>query len=212
VGHLYPGLKAWAILLALFRAQEEPLPATRKWPNSRPHLPGAATLRAAFFCVATHTANGRLLAIRGAKPRSTCSRASAGLVLLDPIMNPDFRFTKDGLIPAIVRDANPPGRVLMMAWMNRDSIERTLATGLMHYWSRTRQELWLKGETSGHTQKIVRWFTDCDRDTLLFEVEQTAGACHTGHFSCFFQELDWEGNVKPVVESKVFDPVEAYPK
>jgi phosphoribosyl-AMP cyclohydrolase len=127
-------------------------------------------------------------------------------------MNADFRFTEDGLIPAIVREANPPGRVLMMAWMNRDSIERTLATGLMHYWSRTRQKLWFKGETSGHTQKLIRWFTDCDRDTLLFEVEQAAGACHTGHFSCFFQELDWEANTKPVVEKRVFDPVEAYSK
>jgi phosphoribosyl-AMP cyclohydrolase len=130
----------------------------------------------------------------------------------DLIMNADFRFTEDGLIPAIVREANPPGRVLMMAWMNRDSIERTLATGLMHYWSRTRQKLWLKGETSGHTQKLIRWFTDCDRDTLLFEVEQVAGACHTGHFSCFFQELDWEANAKPVVEKSVFDPLKAYPK
>jgi phosphoribosyl-AMP cyclohydrolase len=128
------------------------------------------------------------------------------------IMNADFRFTEGGLIPAIVREAKPPGRVLMMAWMNRDSIERTLATGLMHYWSRTRQKIWLKGETSGHTQRVIRWFTDCDRDVLLFEVEQVAGACHTGHFSCFFQELDWEANTKPVVEQKVFDPVEAYPK
>jgi phosphoribosyl-AMP cyclohydrolase len=127
-------------------------------------------------------------------------------------MNADFRFTEDGLIPAIVREANPPGRVLMMAWMNRDSIEHTLTTGLMHYWSRTRQKLWFKGETSGHTQKLVRWFTDCDRDTLLFEVEQVAGACHTGHFSCFFQELDGEANAKPVVEKKVFDPAEAYSK
>jgi phosphoribosyl-AMP cyclohydrolase len=126
-------------------------------------------------------------------------------------MNADFRYTEDGLIPAIVREASPPGRVLMMAWMNQDSIERTLATGLMHYWSRTRQKLWLKGETSGHTQKVIRWFTDCDRDTLLFEVEQVAGACHTGHFSCFFQELDWQAKAKPVVEKRVFDPVEAYP-
>jgi phosphoribosyl-AMP cyclohydrolase len=130
----------------------------------------------------------------------------------DLIMNADLRYTEDGLIPAIVREANPPGRVLMMAWMNRDSIERTLTTGLMHYWSRTRQKLWLKGETSGHTQKLVRWFADCDRDTLLFEVEQVAGACHTGYFSCFFQELDRQANPKPISEDKTFDPVEAYPK
>src|SRR3981189_1251900 len=114
-------------------------------------------------------------------------------------MNADFRFTEDGLIPAILREANPPGRVLMMAWMNRDSIERTLTTGLSHYWSRTRQKLWFKGETSGHTQKLVRWFTDCDRDTLLFEVEQVAGACHTGPFSSCFPAMDLGASAHPAV-------------
>lgn len=125
-------------------------------------------------------------------------------------MNLEFRYTADGLIPAIVQEAHSPGRVLMMAWMNRESIAKTLETGLMHYWSRTRQKLWLKGETSGHTQRLVRWFTDCDGDTLLFEVEQEAGACHTGHRSCFFQELDFQGDTKPVLELKVFDAEEVY--
>src|SRR6201999_4340809 len=89
-------------------------------------------------------------------------------------MNLDFRYSKDGLIPAIVRESDTPGRVLMLGWMNRDALDRTLETGFMHYWSRSRQKLWLKGETSGHKQRVVRWFTDCDRDTLLFEVEQVA--------------------------------------
>jgi phosphoribosyl-AMP cyclohydrolase len=125
-------------------------------------------------------------------------------------MNLDFRYTAEGLIPAIVQEAQSPKRVLMMAWMNRASIEKTLETGLMHYWSRSRQKLWLKGETSGHTQRLVHWFCDCDGDALLFEVEQEAGACHTGHRSCFFQELDFRGESKPVLEPKVFDASRVY--
>jgi phosphoribosyl-AMP cyclohydrolase len=127
-------------------------------------------------------------------------------------MNLDFKYTADGLIPAIVREANLPGRVLMMGWMNRQSLTKTLETGLMHYWSRSRNKLWLKGETSGNTQNLIRWFTDCDRDTLLFEVEQSSGACHTGYRSCFFQELDSRGELKPVVEEKLFDPAKVYAK
>jgi phosphoribosyl-AMP cyclohydrolase len=125
-------------------------------------------------------------------------------------MNLEFKFDPDGLIPAIVRESRPPGRVLMMAWMNREALARTLETGLMHYWSRSRRKLWLKGESSGHTQRVQRWFTDCDRDVLLFEVEQESGACHTGYRSCFFQELDREGNPLPVPEPKVFEPEAVY--
>jgi phosphoribosyl-AMP cyclohydrolase len=98
----------------------------------------------------------------------------------------------------------------MLGWMNRDAIDLTLETGFMHYWSRSRQKLWQKGETSGHKQKVVRWFTDCDQDALLFEVEQVAGACHTGYRSCFFQELDLDGRPKETDEHKVFDPAEVY--
>jgi phosphoribosyl-AMP cyclohydrolase len=100
----------------------------------------------------------------------------------------------------------------MMAWMNRDTVEKTLASGLMHYWSRSRKKLWLKGETSGHTQRVVRWFVDCDRDTLLFEVEQTSGACHTGYQSCFFQQLDKDAEPLPVAEKKLFDSKNVYGK
>jgi phosphoribosyl-AMP cyclohydrolase len=127
-------------------------------------------------------------------------------------MNLDFKYTSDGLVPAIVREATPPGRVLMMGWMNRQSLAKTLETGLMHFWSRSRKQLWLKGETSGHTQRLIRWFTDCDRDTLLFEVEQRSGACHTGYRSCFFQELDFIGEPMPVKEEKLFDPEQVYKK
>jgi phosphoribosyl-AMP cyclohydrolase len=124
-------------------------------------------------------------------------------------MNPDFKYNADGLIPAIVQDA-ASHRVLMMAWMNAASLARTLETGFMHYWSRSRQKEWLKGESSGHTQRVLRWFADCDRDTLLFEVEQKGGACHTGYESCFFQRLNESGMPMPITEQKVFDPAEIY--
>jgi phosphoribosyl-AMP cyclohydrolase len=100
----------------------------------------------------------------------------------------------------------------MMAWMNAASLEATLRTGCMNYWSRSRQKFWLKGETSGHTQKVVRWAADCDADTLLFEVEQTGGACHTGYESCFFQEMDRKGEPLPVTEALVFDAEKTYGK
>ena len=100
----------------------------------------------------------------------------------------------------------------MMAWMNRQSLATTLETGVMHYWSRSRSKLWKKGETSGHIQRLVRWFVDCDRDTLLFDVEQVGGACHTGYRSCFFQELDRSGQPLPIDDTKVFDPADKYDK
>lgn len=132
-------------------------------------------------------------------------------------MDFDFKFTSDGLIPAIVQEAvpgsnegAPTGRVLMFAWLNREALEKSMETGVMHYWSRSRGKLWLKGETSGHTQRIVRWFHDCDRDVLLFEVEQAGGACHTGYRSCFFQELDRQAAPLPVREEKIFDDGAVY--
>lgn len=129
-------------------------------------------------------------------------------------MNLNFKYNSKGLIPAIIQEASdtptPTGRVLMMAWMNPSSIEKTLKTGLMHYWSRSRNKSWLKGESSGHTQEVVRWFVDCDHDTLLFEVRQKVAACHTGHASCFFQQLDLNGKSVRILENKVFDPHEVY--
>jgi phosphoribosyl-AMP cyclohydrolase len=80
----------------------------------------------------------------------------------------------------------------------------------MTYWSRSRKKAWLKGETSGHTQRVVRWSVDCDADTLLFEVEQIGGACHTGYESCFFQSFDPTGTPLPVTEAKLFDPKLTY--
>jgi len=126
-------------------------------------------------------------------------------------MQLNLKYDERGLIPAIVQEsAEAGGRVLMMAWMNEASLKQSVETGFMHYWSRSRKKLWKKGESSGHTQKILRWFVDCDRDTLLFEVLQHGGACHTGFASCFFTQLDAQGNDLPPEESRVFSPENVY--
>ena len=94
-----------------------------------------------------------------------------------------------GLIPAVVQETET-GQVLMVAWMSRESLEATRRTGLSHFWSRSRQSLWRKGETSGHAQHVDGIYADCDRDTLLVQVHQDGVACHTGARSCFFSRLD----------------------
>ena len=120
-----------------------------------------------------------------------------------------FKYNADGLIPAIVQDAKSK-RVLMMAWMNEQSIRMTLEKMLMVYFSRSRQKYWVKGETSGNVQRVVKWAVDCDKDTLLFEVEQTGGACHTGYESCFFQAFTPDGQPVEIAERKLFDPDKTY--
>ena len=100
-------------------------------------------------------------------------------------------FAKGELIPAVVQEAST-GQVLMLAYMNQASLKRTLESGYTWFWSRSRQELWNKGATSGHLQKVVAMYSDCDNDTLLVQVEQTGAACHTGHHSCFYTKM--EGN------------------
>jgi phosphoribosyl-AMP cyclohydrolase len=95
----------------------------------------------------------------------------------------------NGLIPVVVQDANSK-KVLMLAYANEEALEKTLKTGYAHYWSRSRQKLWMKGETSGHTQKIKRIVADCDYDTLLYVVEQKGPACHTGAETCFHHEFE----------------------
>ncbi len=114
----------------------------------------------------------------------------------------------DGLIPAIVQDAETKD-VLMMAYMNRESWEATLKTGKATYWSRSRQKLWLKGESSGNVQIVKAIFIDCDEDTILLHVRQIGdAACHTGHRSCFYRKLDGKDFV--VVGEKIFNPEEVY--
>lgn len=102
---------------------------------------------------------------------------------------PEITFNQDGLIPVIAQDATS-GEVLMMAWMNEESLHLTQTTGRATYWSRSRQELWVKGDTSGHTQEVVSLLLDCDGDTILMQVNQVGAACHTGTRTCFSNPLD----------------------
>jgi len=118
------------------------------------------------------------------------------------------KWADDGLVAAIAQDA-ASGKVLTLAWMNREALARTVATGEAHYWSRSRRQLWHKGETSGHVQKVRDLRLDCDSDAILLLVEQVGGiACHTGRERCFFQRLENDRWV--VVESVVKDPREIY--
>jgi phosphoribosyl-ATP pyrophosphohydrolase/phosphoribosyl-AMP cyclohydrolase len=108
-------------------------------------------------------------------------------------MTPDtLAYDERGLIPAVVQEAET-GEVLMVAWMNREAVAATLTTGLTHFWSRSRQSLWRKGETSGHTQHVQGVYADCDADTLLVQVHQDGVACHTGSRTCFFTTMQGPG-------------------
>ena len=98
-------------------------------------------------------------------------------------------YNADGLVAAIAQDADS-SEVLMLAWMDEEALRRTLETGRATYWSRSRQEYWVKGETSGHTQQVVSVHEDCDGDTILLRVHQEGAACHTGNRTCFFTELE----------------------
>ncbi|TEB04653.1 phosphoribosyl-AMP cyclohydrolase [Pelotomaculum schinkii] len=119
-----------------------------------------------------------------------------------------LKYDQAGLIPAIVQDA-ASGVVLMMAYMNREAVAKTLATGETWFWSRSRQEFWHKGETSGNVQKVREILYDCDRDSLVVKVEQKGAACHEGYFTCFHYRVEQDGNVT-VVGEKMFDPDQVY--
>jgi len=106
-----------------------------------------------------------------------------------------LKFDANGLVPAVIQDAEN-GQVLMVAYMNRESILKTLETGLCTYWSRSRQTFWVKGETSGHYQRVKSVRVDCDADCLLIQIEQVGVACHTGNRSCFFRRVTEEGELE----------------
>src|SRR6476661_10121693 len=116
-----------------------------------------------------------------------------------------LKFDGQGLIPAIVQE-QATGRVLMMAWMNRASLEKTIATGKTHFWSRSRQKFWMKGESSGHTQAVKDISFDCDGDTILIQVEQIGAACHEGYKSCFFRSVENQGGSFRVTEQRLETP------
>ncbi|MEQ3708538.1 MAG: phosphoribosyl-AMP cyclohydrolase [Tateyamaria sp.] len=111
-----------------------------------------------------------------------------GFVMTTPFDPANLAYNAQGLVPAIAQDAES-GEVLMMAWMNAEAVARTLETGRVTYWSRSRQAFWIKGETSGHVQELVSLRVDCDRDCLLMQVNQTGPACHTGRRTCFYTEV-----------------------
>ncbi|ADQ04809.1 phosphoribosyl-ATP diphosphatase [Caldicellulosiruptor owensensis OL] len=113
-----------------------------------------------------------------------------------------LKFDQNGLVPVIVQD-NTTGEVLMLAYMNKEALELTIQTGYMHYFSRSRNKIWKKGETSGNVQKLKSLFLDCDGDTLLAMVEQTGVACHTGNKTCFFTAL--EGDKKKITTDIIFE-------
>jgi phosphoribosyl-AMP cyclohydrolase len=121
-----------------------------------------------------------------------------------------INWAQDGLVPAVAQEAGS-GKVLTVAWMNREALGKTVQSGEAHYWSRSRRKLWRKGEESGHVQKVKSVRLDCDEDVILLEVEQAGGiACHTGRHSCFFQLLD---GAKWVVTDPVLkDPKDIYRK
>lgn len=106
------------------------------------------------------------------------------------------KFNENGLIPAIAQDADL-GEVLMMAWMNAEALRRTLETGEVTYWSRSRRALWVKGETSGHVQKLVEAWIDCDQDALVLKVQQAGPACHTSRRSCFYRRVTAPDQLSP---------------
>ena len=116
-------------------------------------------------------------------------------------------FDSHGLIPAIAQQ-HDTGEVLMLAWMNQAAIDETLSTGTVCYWSRSRQRLWRKGETSGQTQRLVELRADCDADTLLLLVDQTGVACHTGHRSCFYTA--WRDGRPVEIAAPLVDPETLY--
>jgi len=122
----------------------------------------------------------------------------------------ELRWTEDGLIPAIAQQADS-GKILMFAWMNREALRLTAAEGYAVYWSRSRNKLWRKGEESGHRQKVLGIYLDCDEDVVLIKIEQQGGiACHTGRESCFYRQL--QGEQWQTVEPVLKDPEAIYRK
>ncbi len=121
-----------------------------------------------------------------------------------------LKYDDKGLIPAVIVD-HKTKQVLMVAYMNANALTDTVKTGKTHFWSRSRNKYWMKGESSGHTQQVKAIYTDCDVDTLVIEVEQIGAACHDGYYSCFYRHLTSEGDWE-VRGEKLFDPEKVYKK
>lgn len=124
------------------------------------------------------------------------------------VFSSTLKYNADGLVPAVVQDADNR-EVLMVGYMNSEAVDRTLETGRVTYWSRSRQKFWVKGETSGHFQEVVEVRTDCDKDCLLILARQTGAACHDGYRTCFYRAVDGAGELE-VVEERLVDPAKVY--
>ena len=122
-----------------------------------------------------------------------------------------FKYDDNGLMPAIVQDYDT-GEVLMMAYMDQTALQRTLKEKQTVFYSRSRKKYWVKGETSGHTQKVVQVLTDCDQDTILIRVKQQGGACHLGYRTCFVHQVGEKGDLVKITQKKIFDPESTYRK
>ena len=120
-----------------------------------------------------------------------------------------LKFDEKGLITAVVQDIDT-NQILMVAYMNREAVKKTIIGNFACFWSRSRQEFWIKGQTSGHTQTVKSVSVDCDGDALLVKVEQKGGACHMGYQSCFFREISTMGEQTKIVSQKVFEPNQVY--
>lgn len=120
-----------------------------------------------------------------------------------------YKYNDQGLMPVIIQDADN-GEVLMLAYMNQTAVERTLKEKKTVFYSRSRNQYWVKGESSGHIQEVKQVLTDCDKDTLLIKVRQHGGACHLGYRTCFVHEIDENGTITHVTQEKVFDPDSVY--
>ncbi|RJP58249.1 MAG: phosphoribosyl-AMP cyclohydrolase [Deltaproteobacteria bacterium] len=119
----------------------------------------------------------------------------------------EIKFDEKGLVPAIIQDYKN-NEVLMLGYMNREAVSKTLESGKVHFWSRSRDKMWVKGETSGHTQRVMDIFFDCDMDTILVKVDQKVAACHTGYRSCFYRTV--KGDDLIICGEKVFEEKEVY--
>ena len=119
----------------------------------------------------------------------------------------EIKFDEKGLVPAIIQDSQN-NEVLMLGYMNRETFEKTMESGKVHFWSRSRKKVWVKGETSGHTQKVIAVFLDCDGDTILVKVEQRVAACHTGYRTCFYRKIEDDNLI--ICGEKIFDEKKVY--
>ena len=130
---------------------------------------------------------------------------------MSPTWLREVKFDARGLVPAVVQDAGT-GEVLMVGYMNEEALLKTLKSGKTHFYSRSRKGIWLKGETSGHWQKVKEVRLDCDGDTVLVKATQTGGACHEGYRSCFFRRLNGNGGQWKIAQRRIFDPKKIYGK